>query len=146
MPPQILPLTFGQDVLDAGSFAQLSCIVAKGDEPLKISWAFHGHELSEGLGIITSPLGTRGSSLMIPSVGDAHRGNYTCQVVNTAGKRQKTVELCVNGMGRLYTMSWEGMPAAAAVYFAGMLSQLLFTYGMGRPRYRPGYDNIYTLL
>ena len=73
--------------------------MAKGDEPLKISWAFHGHELSEGLGIITSPLGTRGSSLMIPSVGHAHRGNYTCQAVNNAGKRQKTVELKVNGMG-----------------------------------------------
>ena len=109
VPPQILPLSFGQDILDAGSFAQLSCIVAKGDEPLKISWAFHGHELSEGLGIITSPLGTRGSSLMIPSVGHAHRGNYTCQAVNTAGKRQKTVELKVNGMGSsVYAMSWEG--------------------------------------
>ena len=146
MPPQILPLTFGQDVLDAGSFAQLSCIVAKGDEPLKISWAFHGHELSEGLGIITSPLGTRGSSLMIPSVGDAHRGNYTCQVVNTAGKRQKTVELCVNGMGKTVHNVMGRLSAAAAVCFAGKLSQLLFTYGMGRARYRPGYNNIYTQL
>ena len=79
----------------------MSCIVTKGDEPLKISWAFHGHELSEGLGIITSPLGTRGSSLMIPSVGHEHRGNYTCQAVNSAGKREKTVELKVNGMGKV---------------------------------------------
>ena len=34
--------------------------------------------------------------------------------------------------------------AASAVYFAGWLSQLLFTYGMDRVLYRHDYNKIYT--
>ena len=93
----MLPLSFGQSVLNEGGFAQVSCIVTEGDEPLTISWTFHGHNLSADLGIITTALGTRGSSLMIPSVGHKHRGNYTCKSFNLAGKRTQSVELRVNG-------------------------------------------------
>ena len=75
----------------------MSCIVTEGDEPLTIGWTFHGHTLSEDLGIITTALGTRGSSLMIPSVGHKHRGDYTCKAANTAGTRTQSVELRVNG-------------------------------------------------
>ena len=50
-----------------------------------------------GVGIVTTPLGTRGSSLMIPSVGHRHRGNYTCNAKNGAGKFSQTVQLKVNG-------------------------------------------------
>ena len=97
VPPVILPLSFGQEVLNEGGFAQVSCIVTEGDEPLTISWTFHGHALEADLGIVTSPLGTRGSSLMISRVGHKHRGNYSCRAANFAGKRTKTVELRVNG-------------------------------------------------
>ena len=71
----------------------------KGDEPLLISWSFHGAEVTTdpGVGIVTTPLGTRGSSLMIPSVGHRHRGNYTCNAKNGAGKFSQTVQLKVNG-------------------------------------------------
>ena len=106
VPPVILPLSFGQSVLNEGGFAQISCIVTEGDEPLSIGWTFHGHTLSADLGIVTTPLGSRGSSLMIPSVGHKHRGNYTCKASNVAGVRTKSVELRVNGeqkWGR-----WEG--------------------------------------
>lgn len=83
--------------MNEGGFAQVSCIVTEGDEPLTITWSFHGHALSAALGIVTTPLGSRGSSLMIPSVGHKHRGNYTCQASNLAGIRSQTVELKVNG-------------------------------------------------
>ena len=83
--------------MDEGAFAQVSCIVTKGDQPLKISWSFHGNNISSDLGINTMPIGTQGSILIIPSVGHRHRGNYTCKASNPAGVRSQTVELRVNG-------------------------------------------------
>jgi hypothetical protein len=102
-PPQILPLSFGAAVLDEGGFAQVSCIVTKGDQPLKISWSFHGNSISSDLGISTMPMGPSGSALLIPSVGHRHRGNYTCKAANLAGTRFQTVELKVNGKTRVGT-------------------------------------------
>ena len=92
-----MPLTFGMDVLDEGAFAQVSCIVSKGDEPLQVSWSFHGSSLTSNLGIITTPIGSRGSMLLISSVQHSHRGNYTCIAKNNAGVVTNTVELKVNG-------------------------------------------------
>ena len=93
----MLPLSFGRDIMDEGGFAQVSCIVTKGDQPLSISWSFHGSSITSDLGITTMPMGPTASSLMIPSVGHKHRGNYTCKAVNAAGTRTQTVELRVNG-------------------------------------------------
>ena len=93
----MLPLTFGADVMDDGGFAQVSCIVTKGDEPLTISWSFHGTGITSDLGIVTAPIGTRGSMLIISSIGHRHRGNYTCKVKNKAATMSETVELKVNG-------------------------------------------------
>ena len=96
--PQILPLSFGAEVLDSGGFAQVSCIVTRGDQPLRISWTFHGADiLSAELGITTVPLGPSGSALLIPSVGHKHRGKYSCSASNEAGTMEQTVELRVNG-------------------------------------------------
>jgi hypothetical protein len=95
--PNILPMSFGASVMNEGSFAQVSCIVPEGDEPLSISWSFHGTEVTTDPGIITSPLGTRGSSLMIPTVGHRHSGDYTCKAKNSAGVASETVQLMVNG-------------------------------------------------
>ena len=83
--------------MDEGSFAQVSCIVTKGDQLLSISWSFHGHDISSDLGIITTPLGKMGSSLMITSVGHKHRGTFTCKASNQAGNTTQSVELRVNG-------------------------------------------------
>ena len=84
-------------MLNEGAFAQVSCIVTEGDEPLKISWSFHGEQISSNLGIITSPIGTRGSILVISRVEHHHRGTYTCKASNAAGTRFETAELNVNG-------------------------------------------------
>ena len=78
-------------------FAQVSCIVRKGDEPLTISWSIHGESISSSLGIMTTPIGSRGSMLLITSVGHKHRGKYTCTASNTAGTESKSVNLEVNG-------------------------------------------------
>ena len=84
--------------MDEGGFAQVSCIVTKGDQPLKISWSFHGADiLSSELGINTVPLGPSGSALLIPTVGHRHSGKYTCTASNHAGTKTQTVELRVNG-------------------------------------------------
>lgn len=93
----MLPLSFGADILDEGGFAQLSCIVTKGDKPLSISWTFHGSNITHDLDILTTPIGDRGSMLVISSVAHKHRGNYTCSASNRAGVMYSTVELRVNG-------------------------------------------------
>ena len=83
--------------MDEGSFAQVSCIATKGDEPIAISWTFHGTKISSDLGIITTPIGTRGSMLIISSVGYSHNGKYTCTAKNNAGQKSELVDLKVNG-------------------------------------------------
>ena len=93
----MMPISFGRDVLNEGAFAQASCIVTEGDEPLEVSWTFHGHNISSDLGIITTPIGSRGSMLIISSVGHKHRGNYTCTAKNHAGVRSLGGQLNVNG-------------------------------------------------
>ena len=94
--PQLVPLTFGRDIVDQGDFAQLSCIAMKGDEPMSISWTFHGESGSDP-GILTTPIGMRGSMLVISSVGKDHNGNYTCTAKNEAGTASQTAVLKVNG-------------------------------------------------
>ena len=56
----------------------MSCVVTEGDEPLTVSWTFHGAELSSDLEMVTTPIGSRGSMLMISRVGHRHTGSYTC--------------------------------------------------------------------
>ena len=96
-PPVLLPLTFGSDVVDEGEFAQLVCIVRKGDEPLVLSWALKGDIVSSEPGLTTASLGTRTSMLTINSVGYRHSGTYTCTAKNNAGVTSQTAELKVNG-------------------------------------------------
>jgi hypothetical protein len=83
--------------LNENDVAQVSCLAAKGDEPMTVALTFHGNNISSDLGIMTTPLGGRGSILFIPAVGRGHGGNYTCSAKNVAGTRYSTVELKVNG-------------------------------------------------
>ncbi len=80
-----------------GAYSQIMCVITEGDEPLKLSWSFHGHNLTKDLGIQTTDIGSRTSILMIPNVGHKHRGNYTCKASNKAGSVSHTAELKVNG-------------------------------------------------
>lgn len=92
-----MPITFGKDVLDEGEFAQLVCIVSKGDEPLTMTWALKGDDVSSEPGLSTTTLGTRTSMLTIQSVGYRHSGTYTCIAKNRAGSISTSAELRVNG-------------------------------------------------
>jgi hypothetical protein len=96
-PPEILPISFGKDVVNEGDFGQLVCTVIRGDEPFSFTWSLQGAVVSSEPGLITSQLGSRTSILMINSVGHRHSGMYTCNVSNLAGTLSSTAELKVNG-------------------------------------------------
>ena len=96
-PPEIVPISFGKDIFDEGTLAQLLCTVSAGDEPISITWSFHGNDISSDSGIMTSNFGSKTSILMIQSVSHGHRGMYTCLAKNHAGSAVSTAELKVNG-------------------------------------------------
>lgn len=97
----MLPITFGQDIVNEGDFGQLVCTVVRGDEPLAFTWHLHGDIVSSEPGLTTSQLGSRTSILMIQSVGHRHSGKYTCNVSNQAGSASSSTDLKVNGTIKL---------------------------------------------
>ena len=97
-PPEMLPLNFGKEITNEGDFAQLTCIIVSGDEPLSLSWSFHGRDVSAAdLGVKIMNVGSRTSLLIIESVGHRHSGAYTCKAQNLAGSSSQTADLKVNG-------------------------------------------------
>ena len=93
----LIPLTFGREVIDEHDLAQVSCLAPKGDEPMTISWTFHGNSITSDHDIMTIPLGGRGSNLVIMKVGYRHSGVYTCTATNSVGTSVESIELKVNG-------------------------------------------------
>ncbi len=83
--------------MDEGSFAQVTCSVTKGDEPLTITWSLQGAVISSEPSLTTTMIGTRTSILIISSVGYRHSGIYTCRAMNPAGSVTHSAELKVNG-------------------------------------------------
>lgn len=94
--PYINPFAFEENTY-AGEIVQLYCFASRGDTPLKISWSFHGEELSSHMGMSTSRIGDRTSLLTINPVMAAHSGNYTCTAENSAGVAEYTSTLFVSG-------------------------------------------------
>ena len=86
--------------MDEGEYAQVSCIVKRGDMPLTISWSLKGDIVSSEPGMSTSQVGPRASILSIHSVGYRHSGTYTCTTRNSAGATSYSAELKVNGKER----------------------------------------------
>ena len=98
VPPKLGSIAFASEIFDEGASAQIMCSVQVGDEPLTITWSFHGKDISSGSsGIVTSNFGSTTSFLMIKSVNQGHRGVYTCLAKNNAGSAASTAELRVNG-------------------------------------------------
>ena len=95
--PEIVPFSFGKSVVNEGEYAQVTCSVSRGDEPLKITWSLKGDVVSSEPSLTTTMIGTRTSILIINSVGYRHSGHYTCHASNKAGSSQFTTELLVNG-------------------------------------------------
>ena len=104
-------------MVDEGNFAQLSCIVMSGDEPLTISWTFHGQGISTDLGIMITPLGTRASMLSIMQVGHQHSGDYTCSAKNRAGVKSETAVLKVNGKQNVFLVCLHFKKIQEGIFF-----------------------------
>ena len=94
--PVIIPFSFGTN-MDQGDFAQLTCVVKKGDRPLSITWSLKGDIVSSDDTMTTTMLGTQASMLVISSVDYQHSGVYTCRAENPAGVTTHSAELKVNG-------------------------------------------------
>ena len=101
--PDILPFSFGRDILNQGDFAQITCVVTRGDRPLSITWSLKGDKISSDPTLSTTMLGTQASILVISSVDYHHSGVYTCRAENVAGISTYSAELNVNGNSGLGT-------------------------------------------
>jgi hypothetical protein len=96
-PPEIVPFDFGSEVVNQREFAQLSCVVRKGDEPISITWSLKGDDISSDPTMTTNTIGSRMSLLVITSVEYRHSGMYTCRAENKAGVDSHSAKLKVNG-------------------------------------------------
>ncbi|XP_043478437.1 Down syndrome cell adhesion molecule-like protein Dscam2 isoform X29 [Leptopilina heterotoma] len=95
--PQILPFTFGEEPVNAGEMASVTCVVVKGDLPLEVSWMFDAHPLgSDQSDIIVLDNGKRHKQLTIEAVSARHAGEYTCVASNLAGSVSRTAALDIN--------------------------------------------------
>ena len=66
--PEIVPFSFGESTVNQGEFAQLTCVVKKGDKPLSITWSLKGDVINSDPTLTTTMLGTQVSMLVISSV------------------------------------------------------------------------------
>ena len=96
-PPEIVPFSFGSDVVNQGNSATLTCSIQRGDAPISITWSLKGDIVSSDPTMKTTMIGDKLSFLVNGEVGYRHSGMYTCRASNPAGSVTYSTELKVNG-------------------------------------------------
>jgi len=94
--PKLVPFSFDEPMY-SGDAAQVTCLVASGDQPLEISWLFENESVSVLPGVTITKVGSKTSLLLIDPVRGLHRGNFTCTASNHAGSSNYTAALHING-------------------------------------------------
>lgn len=92
-----MPFDFGEEAVNSGEFASVSCSVHKGDLPIEIVWYHNNESVIErnGLAIMKNK---KVSTLSIDSVSFESAGEYTCVARNRAGYTSHSAVLNVNGI------------------------------------------------
>ena len=97
VPPQINPFDFGQETVNSGDIVIATCIITKGDFPLKVHWMLNNKPIGQFDGISISNTNKRVSQLTIESAEAHHSGQYKCVAENKAGVTEFSTFLNVNG-------------------------------------------------
>ena len=101
--PQLTAFSFGEEEVNFDETVAATCIITKGDQPIKIWWSLTESDsgidrnLSSSDGVMITRNSQKVSILTIESVKARHRGNYTCFASNKAGITQHSAFLAVNG-------------------------------------------------
>lgn len=82
------------------------CGVSQGDPPLQIHWLKDGAKLPSHLAVNVSTLDLYSSLLNIPSLTEAHSGEYTCVASNPAARVRYTSKLQVKGKTHAFQLYW----------------------------------------
>lgn len=99
VPPQVAPVTIGDEPANWGEQVSATCNVLKGDNPIEIQWTLNGEAITitSHPDINISTNGKKISFLVIDSVSAHHAGDYTCIATNLAGSSSRSATLAVNG-------------------------------------------------
>ncbi|XP_035219308.1 Down syndrome cell adhesion molecule-like protein Dscam2 isoform X2 [Stegodyphus dumicola] len=93
-PPVVEPFFFASG-LSEGKRATVTCVVASGDLPIRISWMKDGKPLPDDLRGSISTVNEFTSTLSFSSVSQNHNGNYTCIATNPVASRNQTATMIV---------------------------------------------------
>lgn len=97
--PAINPFAFDQPVY-SGDDVQVTCYVARGDEPISMSWTLNGQPLTNSRpGVNLVNVGSKTSLLTISNVNHHSDGEYRCLARNPAGEVSFSANLTVYGKG-----------------------------------------------
>jgi hypothetical protein len=95
--PAINPFAFDQPVY-SGDDVQLTCYVARGDEPISVSWTLYGLPLDNSRpGVNLVNVGSKTSLLTMSNVNHNSDGEYRCLAKNPAGVSSYSANLTVYG-------------------------------------------------